>query len=102
LAIFFLFNSNDTNGLVGSNIYAYGALRLIFAILAYYYGVVGKYPLETRASCSYSLEFLKWFGLYRFLDFINQGGVRAGLFLDLGSSDLNGVLWRNFDRFLKV
>jgi hypothetical protein len=58
-AIFFLFHSNDTNGLVGSHIYVYGALRLFFAILAYYYRVVGKYPLETRASCSYSLEFLK-------------------------------------------
>jgi hypothetical protein len=101
-AIFFLFHSNDTNGLVGSHIYVYGALRLFFAILAYYYRVVGKYPLETRASCSYSLEFLKRFEQYRFLDFINQGGVRAGLFLDLGSGDLNGVSCRNFDRFLKV
>jgi hypothetical protein len=92
LGYFLSFNSNDTNGLVGSHIYVYGALRLIFAILAYYYRVVGKYPLETRASCSYSLEFLKWFEQYRFLDFINQGGVRAALFLDLSSGDLNRVL----------
>lgn len=77
---------------MGSHIYVYGALRLIFAILAYYYRVVGKYPLETRASCSYSLEFLKGFEQYRFLDFINQGGVRAALFLDLSSGDLNRVL----------
>jgi hypothetical protein len=43
--LFFLSNSNDTNGLVEPHIYVYGALRLIFAISAYYYGVVLGIPL---------------------------------------------------------